>query len=83
MNIEKIKDVAEGIFAFILYILFTLFSLIGFASFMFALAFFIGMFSGYPNAFTGFCISFGTMIVILSILVLLDVQDAGDWGVLY
>ena len=83
MNIEKIKNVAGGIFAFILYTLFMLFSLIGFASFMFALVFFIGMFGGYPHAFTGFCISFGTMIVIMSILVLLDVQDAGDWGGLY
>lgn len=83
MNIEKIKDVAGVIFAFILYTLFVLFSLTGFVSFMFALAFLIGMISGCQHAFTGFCVSFGMMIVPMIILVLLDVQDAGDWGGLF
>jgi hypothetical protein len=83
MNIEKIKDVGAAIFAFILYTLFVFFSLTGFVSFMFALAFFIGMISGCQYAFTGFCISFGTMIVIMIIFYLLNVDEAGEWGGLF
>ena len=81
MNFEKIKDVAEAFFTFILYTLAIICCLIGGISFLFTLAFFIGMIGGYPHAFTGFCISFGTMIVSMIIFGLLNVELDCEWAI--
>jgi hypothetical protein len=79
MNIEKIKDVAEAFFTFIRYTLFMIFGFIGVLAFLFALAFFIGTIGGYPYAFTGFCISFGSFIISIIIGGLLNVEP-GEWA---
>ena len=82
MNIEKIKDVGVALFTFIRYTLFMIFSFIAVVSFLFALTFFIGTIGCYQHAFTGFCISFGTLIVTMIILGILNVE-AGEWGGLF
>lgn len=82
MKIEKIKDVGVAFFTFVRYTLFMIFSLIAVVSFLFALTFFIGTIGCYQHAFTGFCISFGTMIVTMIILGILNVE-AGEWGGLF
>ena len=81
MNIEKIKDVAEAFFTFIRYTLAIICCFISGVSFLFALAFFIGMIGGYPHAFTGFCISFGMMIVAMIIFGLLNVELDCEWAI--
>ena len=81
MNIEKIKDVGVNTFTFIRYTLAIICCGIGGFSFLFALAFFIGMIGGYPHAFTGFCISFGTMIVTMIIFGLLNVELDCEWAI--
>ena len=81
MNIEKIKDVGVATFTFIRYTLAIICCGIGGFSFLFALAFFIGMIGGYPHAFIGFCISFGTMIVTMIIFGLLNVELDIEWAI--
>ena len=78
MNIEKIKDVAEALFTFIRYVLAIIFSFIAGVSLLFALAFFIGTIGGYPHAFMGFCISFGSFIIAILVFGLLNVE-ASEW----
>jgi hypothetical protein len=82
MKIGKIKEAASALFTFVRYTLFMIFSLIAVVSFLFALTFFIGMIGCYQQSFTGFCISFGTLIVTMLILGLLNVE-AGEWGGLF
>lgn len=81
MYFEKIKDFVEDFFTFIRYTLAIIFCFIGGVSFLFALAFFIGMIGGYPHAFTGFAISFGSMIISIIIFGLLNVEFDCDWAI--
>ena len=82
MKIGKIKEAAPALFTFVRYTLFMIFSLIALISFLFALTFFIGTIGCYQHAFTGFCVSFGTLIVTMIILGLLNVE-VGEWGGLF
>lgn len=81
MNIEKIKEVTEAIFTFIRYTLAIICCLTFGVSFLFALAFFIGMIGGYPYAFTGFCISFGSFLISIIIFGLLNVELDCEWAI--
>ena len=83
MNIEKIKDVAEALFTFIQYTLAIIFSFIAGVSLLFTLPLFIAMIGGYPHAFTGFFVSFGSFFISIIILGLLDVEEAEDMPTLF
>ena len=83
MNIEKIKDIVEPVFTFIRYTLAIIFSFIAGVSILFTLPLFIAMIGGYPCAFTGFCISFGSLFISIIILSFLNVEEAEDMPTLF
>lgn len=83
MNIEKIKDVTEALFTFIQYTLTIIFSVIAGISILFILPLFIAMIGGYPHAFAGFWISFGSLLISIIILDHLDVEEFEDMPTIF
>jgi len=75
MKNEKIKDVAEALFTFIRYTLGIIFSIIAGVTVLFTLPLIVAMIGGYPHAFTGFCISTGSLIISTIMLGLLDLEE--------